>query len=86
MNTYRRVQFKNTLFDGYYVWLDIAKHQNMNQVIEYAKIHLINFLKTFNLGYLEYKAKLMDIKCNMDYNDILYKSSIDDIIYLYEKC
>jgi hypothetical protein len=85
MNTYRKIQFKMTLFDGYYVWLDIARHKNMNQVMEYAKVHLINFLKTFNLVYLENQAKLMEIYCNMEYNDILLKSSVDDTIYLYEK-
>jgi hypothetical protein len=91
METYRKVEFKTPIFEGYNVWLDIEKYkekETFSELIKDAKSHLVNFLKTFNLRALEEKAKTIDLNVEMYCNstDILKKTSGKDTIYLYEKC
>jgi hypothetical protein len=90
METYRKVEFKTRLFEGYNIWMDIEKYnekETFDELIKDAKMHLINFLKTFNLKSLEENAKSIDLIVEMYSNshDVLKKTSAKDTIYLYEK-
>jgi hypothetical protein len=90
METYRKVEFKTSIFEGYSIWMDIEKYsekENFDELIKDAKIHLINFLKTFNLKSLEKNAKNMHVIVEMYSNthDVLHKTSSKDTIYLCEK-
>jgi hypothetical protein len=90
MDSYRKIEFKTRLFEGYNIWIDIDKYKekdDFDELIRDAKIHLINFLKTFNLKVLEDRAKRIDLKVEMfcNSNDILKKTSGKDTIYIFEK-
>ncbi len=90
METYRKVEFKTRLFEGYNMWIDIEKYkekETFDELIKDVKIHLVNFLKTFNLKSLEENAKNIDLIVEMycNSNDVLKKTSAKDTIYLYER-
>lgn len=90
MDSYRKIEFKTRLFEGYNVWLDMEKYKerdNFDDLVKDVRIHLVNFLKTFNLKVLEDRAKSIELKVEMfcNSNDILKKTSCKDTIYICER-
>ena len=88
MNSYRKLEFRSKVFDGYFLWVDLSKHSDKNALIKTVKTHLINFLKTFNLKALEYYANNIEIYCDesfIDCNDMIKRTTSDTAIYLFEK-
>jgi hypothetical protein len=90
MDSYRKIEFKTRLFEGYNVWLDIEKYKqrdDFDDLVKDVRIHLVNFLKTFNLKVLEDRAKSIELKVEMfcNSNDILKKTSGKDTIYICER-
>jgi hypothetical protein len=90
MDSYRKIEFKTRLFEGYNVWLDMEKYKerdNFDDLVKDVRIHLVNFLKTFNLKVLEDRAKRIELRVEMFCNskDILMKTSGKDTIYICER-
>jgi len=82
----RKVEIKSQIFEGYSIWIDLSKYDNTNDICKYCKLHLINFLKTFNLKKLLDYAYNMSLYNNMysSYDELKLRSRETDIIYLYE--
>lgn len=86
MEQYRKIEFKSSIFEGYNVWIDISKYMNTSDLTNDAKIHLVNFLKTFNLKFLETQASKTNFMIGMytDCSDIIKHTTSKDSIYVYE--
>jgi hypothetical protein len=63
------------------------ERDNFDDLVKDVRIHLVNFLKTFNLKVLEDRAKSIELKVEMfcNSNDILKKTSCKDTIYICER-
>lgn len=88
MNSYRKLEFKSYVFDGYCVWFDLEKYSTKASLINAIKNHLLNFLKTFNLKALQHYANKTELYCDEAYedcNDMVNKTTPDTTIYVFER-
>jgi len=82
----RKIELKSDVFEGYFVWVDISKFKDVNRIIDYVKLQLLNFLKTFNLKNLVNYANKMNLQFGIfkSYEDIVKYSKENDSLCLYE--
>ena len=82
----RKIELKSDVFEGYFVWVDISKYKDITRIADYVKLHLLNFLKTFNLKNLVNYANKMKLHFDIfkSYDDIIKYSKENDSICLYE--
>ena len=85
MEEYRKIEFRSSLFDGYNIWIDISRYNNTDDLVNDAKKHLVNFLKTFNLKSLEVHATKTQFMLGMFTTcpEIIKHTTTKDIIYVY---
>jgi hypothetical protein len=83
----RKIEIKSDVFEGYFIWVDISKKNNIDHIIDHVKLQLVNFLKTFNLHNLTNYAVKMQFKLNIftSYQELIEKTRENDTIYLYEQ-
>jgi hypothetical protein len=81
----RKIQIDSDVFGGYFVWVDVSKYNNIDNIINHVKRQLVNFLKTFNLHNLTNYAVKMQMKFNIftSYEELIKKTKENDTIYLY---